>query len=222
MQGQLSAMQGQANTLRDSLEQTRKAANAAVTQANASKTQAAASTVQAQIAKQTAGAVVSSARAAEQSAQTAAQSFTIGERPFLYFKIVTMNNFEVGKSPHIEVFVANAGRTAAYKITLEIDYAITIPAVSNSLVYHGGGTTSGSNYELSIPAAGELKLNTATPFQLNESQVNFLKNGIARFYFYGKGYYFSELGKKYPFTFCYVYDKDSNSLIICTSDVKPK
>lgn len=211
MQGQLGAvrdqansMKAQTNTLDQSLAETRKSVNAAEKQANASMSQAKTSEA--------------SAKAAERSADIAAQAFNIGERPYITLtQQVTLVDFAPDKTPHVDILIANSGRTPALNVHArsygtfrperrlgKVEYANT-PTLSEVVIQ-----AASAPYKQTIPMFND----QATQPIIN-TVIDAIKQKQLWFFVYGIVEYQDGVGRPHLLKFCNVYNPTKSEMEFC-------
>jgi hypothetical protein len=184
-------------------------ANASHTLADASQTQANASTVQAQAAKQSIGFAASSARAAEQSVRISEQAIIIGNRAYLSFDEIGIDDLVAGKRALPYIVWSNDGNSSA-EISGVIQFGIR-PNVLRSCDYSDPSTAPIAPLVISPHKAKRQRFSIEAP---TSAQIEAIENESMYFVMCGRANYVT-LGKSYPLEFCMYYSTKFKSFLQC-------
>lgn len=212
MEKQSDASQDIAEQNKELVGQSGEQTKAMAAQADASQTQADASIAQAEAAKQSVTASVTSARAAERSARISQQAFSVGERPYVAVKSVTMGNLAVGQAPIIGVEFINSGRTPALNTSLQIRFtaaARRLPETKEEMRQPNSGI------KLFMPSGEIITQRIRTEWAPTQEQIEGVKKGTVFLYVFGTAYYDDGAGEHHIMDFCALYNHVEKAFNFC-------
>lgn len=163
-----------------------------------------------------------SARAAEQSANLQTQSFQARERPQVFIKQANLGSpLTPGQAPVLDFKVFNSGPIEARGIFYDITLTLDMLPFTNSLRYKPDKEQVSLPFVLAPLAEGAPTVHFRVG--VTDEQIKALESGNARLFFYGRGEYRDQLGRRYPLPFCVMYVRPENSpvmrMVTCPSNV---
>jgi hypothetical protein len=148
-----------------------------------------------------------SASAAQQSANAAAKTFSIGERPYIAVKEMSLTNLAVNQRPTTMTIFENAGRTPA----LNAQFRTCIQARGEPLPNPPVCATKNDRpaSPVFMPAGGVWRMIVPFADTATEGDVQYIKSGKSTIYVWGSVEYDDGVGKRHVLKYCAFYNPNN-------------